>query len=104
MSEQPRYQRVADAPESTDTAAVLALLMGIGGLVFCPVVAIGAWVYANSLLRQIEAGDLPPSNYNLVHLAKILGVIGSLILVVVSVVLVLAAAGIFGAALLNAPS
>lgn len=65
-------------PESSQ--AVLALVLGILGLILCQVLAPAAWIVGNSELRGIDEGRRPPDNRGLANAGRILGIIGTALL------------------------
>jgi TRAP-type C4-dicarboxylate transport system permease small subunit len=83
-------------PENSQ--AVLALVLGILGLVACGILAPFAWSVANTELRGIDAGRRPPDNRGLANAGRILGIIGTVFLGLALLVLIVLLAGV----LLNA--
>lgn len=63
--------------------ATMALVLGILGLVCCNLLGPFAWMIANKELQGIDAGLLPESNRGMAQIAKILGIIGTIFLVLV---------------------
>lgn len=84
-------------PESSQ--AVLALVLGILGLLICQVLGPFAWIIGNSELRAIAEGRRPPNDRGLAQAGRVLGIIGTVLLVLGIVFflgfLVLAGVGIF---------
>ena len=65
---------------------VLTLVLGILGLVLCPICGVVAWVLANSDLAQMRAGNMDPAGEGLTTAGRILGII-SVVLALVGLVL-----------------
>jgi hypothetical protein len=82
-------------PENSQ--GVLALVLGILGLVACGILAPFAWSVGNNELRGIDAGRRPPDNRGLANAGRILGIIGTVILGLGLLVLIV----VFGGALLT---
>ncbi len=70
---------------------VTILVLGILGLVLCGLLAIPAWSMGNQDLRAIDGGTLNPSNRGMVQAGRILGIVGSCILMLQLVVFAIAA-------------
>ena len=70
----------------------IVLVLGILGLVVCPICGIIAWVMGNTDLREMEAGRMDPSGQGLTKAGKICGMIG-VALAVLWVVLLLMCVG-----------
>ena len=60
--------------------AVMALVFGILGVVCCGLFAPIAWYLGNEELSGIDAGRLPEQNRGMAQIAKILGIIGTVLL------------------------
>lgn len=69
---------------------VLALILGIIGLVVFQPVAPFAWVIGNREVRGVDAGRRNPANRGLGVAGKVLGIIGTVILVLEVVILAVA--------------
>jgi TRAP-type C4-dicarboxylate transport system permease small subunit len=69
----------AAAPSSS--RAVMALVFGVLGVICCGFFAPVAWYLGNEELAGIDAGRLPESNRGMAQIAKILGIIGTILLV-----------------------
>ena len=80
-------------PESSQ--ATTALVLGILGIVICGVLAPFAWNIGNKELAAIDAGRRDPSNRGTANAGRILGIIGTVLLLVALVFVVLAIAGVF---------
>ena len=71
------------------------LVMGILGIVFCPILAPVAWVMGNTALREIDAQPGRFSNRGVVQAGRLCGMIYSIVLVlmVVAAFVLIALAG-----------
>ncbi len=74
-------------PESSQATTILVL--GVLSLVCLPILGPVAWVLGNQELRAIHEGRRDPANRSTANAGKILGIIGSVLIVVVVVVAVL---------------
>jgi len=61
---------------------VMILVFGILGLVLCQLFAIAAWVMGNNDLKEIRAGRMDPEGEQLTNIGRILGMVGTIILLV----------------------
>lgn len=68
----------SESPSSS--RAVMALVFGVLGVVCCGFFAPVAWYLGNEELTGIDAGRLPENNRGLAQIAKILGIIGTVLL------------------------
>ena len=75
----------------------IVLVLGILGLVICPICGIIAWVMGNTDLREMEAGRMDPSGQGLTKAGKICGMI-SVILAVAGIVIWIMMVGCLAAA------
>ncbi|MGA7098439.1 MAG: DUF4190 domain-containing protein [Acidimicrobiia bacterium] len=62
--------------------ASTALVLGILGVVCCQPLGIAAWVMANKELEAIRSGMRNPTNEGTANAARILGIIGTVLLAV----------------------
>ena len=62
--------------------ATTALVLGILGIVCCQVLAIVAWVMANNELEGIRSGRRNPTNEGTANAARIIGIVGTVLLAV----------------------
>lgn len=69
------------APPASSSQAVTALVLGILGIVCCGFLAPIAWYLGNQELRAIREGRAPATGEGLAKAAQILGIIGSILLV-----------------------
>jgi hypothetical protein len=71
-------------PESTAypeaSQASTALVLSIIGLVCCQVLGIVAWVMANNELEGIKSGRRNPTNEGTANAARIIGIVGTVLL------------------------
>lgn len=67
-------------PENSQ--ATTALVLGIFGIICCAPLAIVAWIMANNELQGIQAGRRNPANQGTANAAKILGIIGTVLLAI----------------------
>ena len=77
----------------------IVLVLGILGLVVCPICGIIAWVMGTTDLREMEAGRMDPSGQGLTKAGKICGMISvalAVAVIVIGIMMVgcLAAAGV----------
>ena len=74
--QQPYYQGYPEASQST-----LVLVLGILGLVVCQILSPIAWYLASQELTAIDTGRRDPSGRSVANAGRILGIIGSVLLV-----------------------
>lgn len=73
--------------------AVAALVLGILGIVLCPLLGPFAWVYGRKGEQAVDASGGVLSGRGLATAGKILGIIGTLLIVLVLVALLALMAG-----------
>ena len=78
-------------PEQSQSTT--SLVFGILGLVCCPFFGIAAWVMGNNELQGITAGRRDPANLGTAKAARILGIVGTVLLTVSVVFWILLALG-----------
>ena len=78
MTQPPEFPQTGAYPEASQ--ATTALVLGIIGLFFA-ILAPVAWVIANGELNAIDAGLRAPENRSTANTARILGIIGTILLV-----------------------
>jgi hypothetical protein len=61
---------------------VLILVFGILGITVCGIFAPVAWIMGNSDLNEIRAGRMDPSGEQLTNIGRILGIIGTILIIV----------------------
>lgn len=65
-------------PEASQAST--ALVLSIIGLICCQVLGIVAWVMANNELEGIKAGRRNPANEGTASAARIIGIVGTVLL------------------------
>ncbi len=60
--------------------ATMSLVLGVLGIICCGLLAPVAWYLANEELKSIDAGRIADSNRGMAQVAKILGIIGTILL------------------------
>jgi hypothetical protein len=68
-------------PPGTKSQAQTALVLSIVGLLCCAPLSPVAWVMANNEIKAIREGRLPETTNSLATIAMVLGIIGTLFLV-----------------------
>jgi hypothetical protein len=86
----PGYSPV---PPANHPRAVLALILGIVGVVICGVAAPFAFVISNKAMQEIDASGGTVGGRGMVQAGKILGVIGMIFLAIQIVVVIIGIAG-----------
>ncbi|HLE94783.1 MAG TPA: DUF4190 domain-containing protein [Acidimicrobiia bacterium] len=79
---------MTERPYPEASQATTALVLGILGIVLCPVLGPFAWSMGNKEMQAIDAGRRPPENRGTANAAKILGIVGT-VLVVIAIALIL---------------
>lgn len=79
----PRYQAVPDHPQATTT-----LVLGILGLVLCGVIAPFAWSMGNRVQAEIDASRGAVGGRGSANAGRVMGIIGTVLLVVYAVAVV----------------
>ncbi len=90
-----QYYQPVNYPEESQSTTVLVL--GILGLVMCQVLAPFAWKMGNAELAAIDAGRRSPTNREHANIGRILGIIGTIMLLFVVALFVLWMLIVFGA-------
>jgi uncharacterized membrane protein YjgN (DUF898 family) len=67
--------------QSSSTQAIVALVLGILGIICCGFLAPIAWYLGNQEIRAIQEGRSPVAGEGLAKAAKILGIIGTALFV-----------------------
>lgn len=80
----------------------MILIMGILGLVMCPIVGIAAWIMGKNDMRAINEGRMDPEGKQLTQVGMILGIVATCLLALQMVILVIYLV-IFGIVIANAP-
>ncbi len=71
---------MTDRPYPEASQATTALVLGILGIVICGVLAPFAWSMGSKEMQAIDAGRRPPENRGTANAAKILGIVGTVLL------------------------
>lgn len=72
-----------ESPAYSETSqASTALVLGILGIICCQPLGIAAWVMANNELEAIRSGMRNPANEGTANAARILGIIGTVLVAV----------------------
>lgn len=69
------------APQQKSSKAMVSLVLGILGIVCCGLLAPVAWIMGKNELAAIAAGTAPAENEGLAKAGKILGIIGTILLI-----------------------
>ncbi|MDP9143725.1 MAG: DUF4190 domain-containing protein [Actinomycetota bacterium] len=80
-------------PEASQ--ATTALVLGILGIICCPILGIVAWIMANNELEGIKSGRRNPTNEGTANASRILGIVGTVLIGVSIIGIILAIAGAF---------
>jgi hypothetical protein len=68
-------------PVATQSSkATMSLVLGVLGIICCGLLAPVAWYMSNEELKNIDAGRVAESNRGMAQVAKILGIIGTILL------------------------
>jgi TRAP-type C4-dicarboxylate transport system permease small subunit len=67
------------APQQS-SKATMAVVLGVLGIICCGFLAPGAWYLASEEIKAIDAGRIAESNRGMAQVAKILGIIGTILL------------------------
>jgi len=78
-------------PEASQ--ATTALVLGILGIICCPILGIVAWIMANNELEGIKSGRRNPTNEGTANASRILGIVGTVLIGISIIALILLAAG-----------
>jgi len=93
MTQQPPQFPSESGSYPEQSQATTILVLGILGIVICGILAPFAWSMGNKELVAIDAGRRPPENRGTANAGKILGIIGTVLLVIGVVVLLLLVVG-----------
>ena len=69
------------APEKKSNRAMTSLILGILGIICCGLLAPVAWYMGSEELKAIRAGTAPAQNETTAKVGMILGIIGSILLI-----------------------
>ena len=78
----PPIPAIPAATSQQSSRATIAVVLGVLGIVCCGLLAPAAWYLASEELKAIDAGRLSEANRGMAQVAKILGIIGSILLVI----------------------
>lgn len=67
-------------PPASHPRAILALILGIVGVVVCPIAGPFAFVISNNAMKEIDASGGTIGGRGMVQAGKILGIIGTVLL------------------------
>lgn len=85
------FPETAGYPEPSQ--ATTALVLGILGIICCQLLGIAAWIMANKEIEGIRSGRRNPANEGTATAARILGIIGTVLIGIGLVLGVLLVAG-----------
>jgi hypothetical protein len=71
---------MTDRPYPEASQATTALVLGILSIVVCQVLGPFAWSMGSKEMQAIDAGRRPPENRGTANAAKILGIVGTVLL------------------------
>lgn len=91
---QPGYSQPATYTEQVNGTTILVL--GILGLVCCQICAPIAWVMGNTAMSTIDSGRADPAERSNVNIGRILGIIGTILMVLVFLFYLLMFIGMLG--------
>ena len=98
-----RRRRDDDRPAYEEPhRGVLILVLGIISLVACAAMGPVAWIMGNSDLKKMDAGVMDPEGRSNTQVGKILGIVGT-VLLVISIVGTIVWVAILGLVIANAP-
>jgi hypothetical protein len=99
-----RRRRDDDRPHYDEPhRGTLILVLGIIGLVACPVIGVAAWIMGKGDLKKIDAGEMDREGRQLTQVGMILGIVAT-VLLVLQFMLLLVYAVVFGIVIANAPA
>ncbi len=76
----PSFPQDSNQPYPEASQAMLALVLSILHFVVCPFLGPVGWYLANQEIAGIEAGRRPPENRGTADAARIVGIIGTVLL------------------------
>jgi hypothetical protein len=71
---------IPGAVPQQSSKATMAVVLGVLGIVCCGLLAPAAWYLASEEIKSIDAGRLSEANRGMAQVAKILGIIGTILL------------------------
>ena len=75
----PQQTTGPPAPETASSQAVIALVLGIVGFIFCQPIGIAAWIIGAKERKAIERGESPEAGMGLATAGWILGIIDTVL-------------------------
>ncbi len=75
---------VANPGQSSSTQATMSLVLGILSLICCPLLAPIAWFLGSQELKAVREGSSPAGGEGIAKAGMILGIIGSLWMILVA--------------------
>jgi hypothetical protein len=94
MTAPPQFPQ-AQSPYPEPSQATTVLVLGILSIVVCQILGPFAWVMGNREIEAIDAGRRPPDNRGTANAGRILGIVGTVFLVLIPIAfLVLLVAGV----------
>lgn len=99
-SQQPGFGISPAEVESMRSNSTIVLILGILGLILIgPFGSIPAWVWGNSIVKKAEAVGVPADVVSSARIGKILGIIGTVLMIIAIVVVFLFFGAIMAAVL-----
>ena len=81
-------------PQQDHPQATTILILGICGLVLCPILGPFAWSMGNKALREVDASQGQLGGREMVNVGRILGIVATVILILGFLVGILLVAGL----------
>jgi predicted Zn finger-like uncharacterized protein len=75
---------------------VLILVLSILGIVACPIFSPFAWMMGNTDMKEIGAGRMDPEGKSMTNIGRIIGIVGTCLMVVTCVIYTCLGVAIFG--------
>ncbi|HEX5761309.1 MAG TPA: DUF4190 domain-containing protein [Thermoanaerobaculia bacterium] len=69
------------APDKASSQAVTSLILGILGILCCPICGPIAWYLGNQELRAVREGRSSPASQGMAQAGQILGIVGTVLFV-----------------------
>ncbi len=101
MSQPPQFPSESGAyPEASQATTILVL--GILGVVVCQFLGPVAWVMGNNELQAIDAGRRNPENRGTANAGRILGIVGTVLMLIGIFLVILAIVGVLTVGIFSA--
>ena len=100
----PQQTTGPPAPESASSQAIIALVLGIVGFLFCTPLGIAAWIIGAKERKAIQQGESPEAGMGLATAGWIIGIVDTVILIIVVLVIILILVLGLGGAILGGAS